>query len=670
MNSNRAIRAGVVVLVAGVLILGAGELRSFYDSIGKPFAGFFVFPNGVVAPAFSSPTPASLEASGVDYLDRVVEANGRPVQTGKKIQQIAAEAGLGSRVLYTLERPGEGRIEVTVPVEALPARFFWRVVLPLAAAGVLALLIGALPIMMRPDSPSARVLFIWSWSYATNYCLLAFDYFWLYDFAPLLYPLGALTKASLFHLALTFPEKRWPMGTPSQGVTLFALYGIFLLLSVLNIYSVLNPPGLTTVLDTLTTISLGAGCLAFLASCVYGAFWGSSVESQHRARIALAGPAIVFAILLALIIPAASGETELPTQVYQIPLFLMPLTFAYAILRHNVFEFASVLRSAIAIGLLVLFAAAIAFGAFDLTRSLMELDVGWVAVVEAVGAVGLVTPMLRRAQPRIERVVQNLFFPAQRHTSQVLREAGRELVHLRSVEEVADLLERAIGEAVHASSFSLVYGPASEPLRVAGGHPLPAALLASSDIRTFLTSDGVADCDDRSSVSPELMAVKLVLAEHGLWLALPLPVGEDFRGGLFLGPRSDERLYTSDEEHLLESLAVQSSSALANARAWDEVNELRTRLEEENVTLRREIQLHDGFEEIVGQSAGIRAAMAQVEQVAPTDANVIVMGETGTGKELIVRALHRLSGRRDGPMVKLACAAIPESLVESELFGH
>jgi len=72
----------------------------------------------------------------------------------------------------------------------------------------------------------------------------------------------------------------------------------------------------------------------------------------------------------------------------------------------------------------------------------------------------------------------------------------------------------------------------------------------------------------------------------------------------------------------------------------------------------------------VGESAGIREAMAQVEQVAPTEANVIVIGETGTGKELIVRALHRLSGRSEGPMVKLACAAIPESLVESELFGH
>lgn len=670
MNSNRVVRAAVGILIMGSLILGAAEIRSVYTEIGHPFAGFFVFPHGVVAPAFSSPTPTSAAATGVHYLDRVVEVSGQAVRSGEQVQQFAAEAGLGRSLRYTLDRPGEGTLEVTVPVEALPASFFWQVVLPSAIAGVLALLIGALPIMMRPDSPSARALFIWSWSYATNYCLLAFDYFWVYDLVPFLYPLGAITKASLFHLALTFPERRWPMGTPAQGISLLALYGIFLGLSLLNIYSVLDPPGLTTLLDNLTVISLAAGCVAFLASSLYAAFRGASVESKHRARIALAGPATVFVILLAMLISTLAGDTKFPPQVYQIPLFLMPLTFAYAILRHNVFEFASVLRSAIATGLLALVALAIALATFDLARSLIELDVTWLAALEALGVILLLTPLLKTVRPRMERVVQNLFFPSQRRTSIRLREAGRALVDLRSVEEVATLLEKATREAVHARSFSLVYGPASEPLRIAGGQALPAAFLASSTIRSFLKGDGLADCDDRSSESAEVEAVKRDLHENELCLALPLPVGEEFRGGLFLGPRTDERLYTSDDEQLLETLAVQSSSALANARAWDEVNELRARLEEENVTLRREIELQDGFEEIVGQSAGIRAAMSQAEQVAPTEANVIVIGETGTGKELIVRALHRLSRRSEGPMVKLACAAIPESLVESELFGH
>ena len=542
--------------------------------------------------------------------------------------------------------------------------------LPLAIGGVLSLLIGALPVMMRPDLPGARALFIWSWSYSTNYCLLAFDYFWVYDLVPFLYPLGALTKASLFHLALTFPERRWPMGTSAQSILLLALYGGFLGLSFLNIYSVLNPPGLTTLLDTLTVTSMAAGALAFLASCLYSAFLGASVEARHRARIALAGPAMAFVILWAMLIPTLSGDTRLPPQTYQIPLFLMPLTFAYAILRHNIFEFSSVLRSAIATGLLMAVAGVIAVGTFDLARSLIAIDVTWIAALGSLVVLILLAPFLRMLRPQVERVVQTLLFPAQRRTAARFREAGRALVGLRSVEELSRLLEVATGEALHPASFSLVYGPASEPLRVVGGQGIPADLLASPRLSRFLEGDQVADCDDRHTESAAIEVVKEELKANALALAVPLPADEGFRGGLFLGPRTDDRLYTSDDEQLLEILVAQSASALANARAWDEVNELRSRLEEENVTLRREIELQEGFEEIVGQSAGIRDAMAQVDQVAPTEANVIVVGETGTGKELIVRALHRLSARSDGPLIKLACAAIPESLVESELFGH
>ncbi len=97
---------------------------------------------------------------------------------------------------------------------------------------------------------------------------------------------------------------------------------------------------------------------------------------------------------------------------------------------------------------------------------------------------------------------------------------------------------------------------------------------------------------------------------------------------------------------------------------------LQQRLAAEVVALRGELELHHNFREIVGQSAVLKAVLAQIEQVAPTDASVLVLGETGTGKELVVRALHALSGRAERALVKVACAAIPETLLESELFGH
>ncbi len=79
---------------------------------------------------------------------------------------------------------------------------------------------------------------------------------------------------------------------------------------------------------------------------------------------------------------------------------------------------------------------------------------------------------------------------------------------------------------------------------------------------------------------------------------------------------------------------------------------------------------HDNFEEIVGRSAAVKRVLAEVETVAPTDATVLILGETGTGKELIARAVHRLSARKDHPFVTLNCAAIPTGLLESELFGY
>jgi formate hydrogenlyase transcriptional activator len=96
----------------------------------------------------------------------------------------------------------------------------------------------------------------------------------------------------------------------------------------------------------------------------------------------------------------------------------------------------------------------------------------------------------------------------------------------------------------------------------------------------------------------------------------------------------------------------------------------RNRLRVHNTYLREELAAGQGFEDIIGRSPALAEALAKVEQVAPTDATVLVLGETGTGKELIARAVHERSRRREGPLVKLNCAALPTGLIESELFGH
>jgi formate hydrogenlyase transcriptional activator len=120
----------------------------------------------------------------------------------------------------------------------------------------------------------------------------------------------------------------------------------------------------------------------------------------------------------------------------------------------------------------------------------------------------------------------------------------------------------------------------------------------------------------------------------------------------------------------LQLVANQVAVAIENALAFQEIAELKEQLSKENAYLEEEVRNEHNFGDIVGQSDALRRVLKQVETVAPTGSTALIRGETGTGKELIARALHDLSPRRERTFVKLNCAAIPTGLVESELFGH
>ncbi len=134
--------------------------------------------------------------------------------------------------------------------------------------------------------------------------------------------------------------------------------------------------------------------------------------------------------------------------------------------------------------------------------------------------------------------------------------------------------------------------------------------------------------------------------------------------------RAEPAPFTKDELSILQDVCRPLGVAVANALANEEIRGLRERLEAENTALRAALGQAPWAEEIVGNSAALRRALEAVEQVAATDATVLITGETGTGKELIARAIHRCSPRAQGPLVKVNCAAIPDTLLASELFGH
>jgi formate hydrogenlyase transcriptional activator len=134
--------------------------------------------------------------------------------------------------------------------------------------------------------------------------------------------------------------------------------------------------------------------------------------------------------------------------------------------------------------------------------------------------------------------------------------------------------------------------------------------------------------------------------------------------------RLQEQAFTQDDVDFLSQVANQVAIAVENALDYRQVTESRERLAEEKHYLQEEIRAEHRIEEIIGKSAALQEVLAQVEVVAPTDATVLIQGETGTGKELIARAIHQLSARRDRNFVKVNCAAIPSGLLESEIFGH
>lgn len=112
------------------------------------------------------------------------------------------------------------------------------------------------------------------------------------------------------------------------------------------------------------------------------------------------------------------------------------------------------------------------------------------------------------------------------------------------------------------------------------------------------------------------------------------------------------------------------AGAIANARAFEEIQQLKAQLEQQNAYLQEEVVEAKAFGDLVGQSAALRQVVSQIDLVAPTDASVLVLGETGTGKELVAHEIHRRSRRKDKPLIRVNCASIPKELYESEFFGH
>jgi formate hydrogenlyase transcriptional activator len=162
---------------------------------------------------------------------------------------------------------------------------------------------------------------------------------------------------------------------------------------------------------------------------------------------------------------------------------------------------------------------------------------------------------------------------------------------------------------------------------------------------------------------------RLLAAGVRSYVRVPLRVRDRFVGSLAFS-RGEPGPFTPQEVDVFEALARPVAAAVANARAFEEIARLTGQLQAENLALRQEIDERSMFEEIIGSSPALRETLARVDKVAATDTTVLITGETGTGKELVARAIHRRSPRAHRALVTVNCAALPPSLIASELFGH
>ncbi len=166
--------------------------------------------------------------------------------------------------------------------------------------------------------------------------------------------------------------------------------------------------------------------------------------------------------------------------------------------------------------------------------------------------------------------------------------------------------------------------------------------------------------------SPEAAAAEVIRSR----ICVPMILRDKTVGVLYHDNRLLSSAFNESDLELLSYFAALAAFAMDNAMAYEEITVLNTKLSEENLYYKEQHLENLHFEDIVGESPAIRRVLSQIDQVSRTDATVMILGETGVGKELVARACHNFSHRREKPFIRVHCAALPETLIPSELFGH
>jgi formate hydrogenlyase transcriptional activator len=265
----------------------------------------------------------------------------------------------------------------------------------------------------------------------------------------------------------------------------------------------------------------------------------------------------------------------------------------------------------------------------------------------------------------------------ERERSELLLEVNNMLVSNLNLRELLSAISVCLRRVIpHDLAGLALYDPAVNQLRLAAmDFPANESFFIEGEIIPLDRNPGGLAFTTRQPVLSDARDVDDPLgrrfAAAGVRSSCVVPLISHDRALGVLGVSSlHENAFKAEDAELLGQLAKQVAIAVENALAFREIDELKKKLEEEKLYLEEEIRTGYNFEEIIGSSSALKRVLQEVETVAATDSTVLIYGETGTGKELIARAIHNLSPRRDRTLVKVNCGAIPTGLLESEMFGH
>ena len=661
-----------LALMASVAVLGSGVL-DLVQRVGSTWSGLPISINGYVGPDILIPRDLHAATSAVRFSDRVVEVDGIAVATGPAIRDRVASLPPGQRVLYRMTTPAGTQYTLELPARELSESYLRGVFLPLILVGVAFLAFSTVPVMARPELPLARAVFVLALGVVTFANFGLPDAFLTYSLSPLPFVFGVCFTAGLFHFALLFPAERWPYSSHPTATTAL-LYGSNGLFWAAYIAAVESAPGWIPALRAATVVLVVIAASGLIVNLVDAAGRSKVPRVRRLARVGLTAPLMWLAGVLAIFLTSYGViEAYVPPIAQLIPAAMLVFCAFYGTVIDNAFEIDEVVRRLVAffaVGLVAVSAYLVVFGLASLLFGTDGAFAGVTVAALVVVSLGPVVPVLHS---RAEEFVEGALFPARRRARAAIELAAREIGTKRTPRAVGEFVCRTLGEAIPCTSVQILFGERGEPLRELAAPPGRVGLVLAPDDALYRALERGVSVSQEARLSRRRGTPQGALArskELGLHLVVALPPGERTIGGIFLGEREDRQLFTRQDVALIEVLSRQAATVLENVVFWEEIEALRQRLEKENLQLREQVGVAMQVGDIVGTSAGVNELVQQLQQVAPTDASVLLMGETGTGKELALRALHGLSARASKPLVQVACAALPESLLESELFGH